>query len=639
MVIGVIDTGVDANHRRLKNCIIEGVHIRETKDGEFDLYDDFTDERGHGTGICSIIHKHTPNSSLFVVKLSTENEKVSENLLCEALRYLLDTANCTIINISMGVHTNYPSKQLHQLCLQAHNNGIVIIASAYYISEKECYPAHFPTVIAVGTGLVVNSTSFRYLKNSPINVLAKGGFQRVAHLNNNFRFGSGTSLATAHFTGVLATAFDSLAVQSYNDILHWLEANSNEEIISITKHEAQADSMGGITANEKEIIDEILKSQMLPESIQKIALYPYDEKEIESLISFNHLLQKEVTLCIGNAKPVKYNQKIIDSLKDKDIPVTNKNLTDDDLALFDTLVVGYFLDQLLDHNLFYGYQLVKKCISANKNFIIWDTAVFRLVQKIISQQNDTYRGKVFFTHIDGKLISKLYSLSPMPKLKTPVLSVVGTGSKQGKFTTQLVISDILKKVGYNVSFIASEPQGVLFNADFTFPYGYNPTISVNTGEWSRVLSTYMQCVEQAFKPEIFITGGQGGVIPLYPINLGANGAGLKQLSYLMGVYPDILIMTISPHDEIDFILKTLNTIQAFIDCDVIFYSLTPHTYKFNEQGNNQNYMLDENEYHEKCTYFQEQLGKPVINILDDANRYFILDAIQSSFAKTNIELT
>jgi len=230
-------------------------------------------------------------------------------------------------------------------------------------------------------------------------------------------------------------------------------------------------------------------------------------------------------------------------------------------------------------------------------------------------------------------------LAPLPKLQTPVLAVVGTGSKQGKFTTQLIIKDVLEKTGYKISHVATEPQGILFGADFTFPFGHHPTVSVNTGEWGRILATYMQCIELLYQPEIIITGGQGGVIPVHPVNFGANGAGLKSLSYLMGVYPDVLIVTISPHDQIDFILKTEQTIQAYVNCTVIFYCLTPHTFMQKSHGIPKNYVLDDHAYQEKRRHFEKHLGKPVIDILDSTNRQFILEAIQSSFAVTNVELT
>ena len=110
-----------------------------------------------------------------------------------------------LINISMGIHTSNPTEQLEKVCEKAFKRGIIINASSYYHAEKPCYPAHFNTVYGVGVGLVQNKHEFKFLEASPTNILAKGGFQRIANIGDTFKFGSGTSLATAHFTGILGS--------------------------------------------------------------------------------------------------------------------------------------------------------------------------------------------------------------------------------------------------------------------------------------------------------------------------------------------------------------------------------------------------------------------------------------------------
>lgn len=50
-------------------------------------------------------------------------------------------------------------------------------------------------------------------------------------------------------------------------------------------------------------------------------------------------------------------------------------------------------------------------------------------------------------------MNKLFQLS------VPTVAVVGTGSKQGKFTLQLQFKNFMEKLGYKVGFLSSEPNG------------------------------------------------------------------------------------------------------------------------------------------------------------------------------------
>src|SRR5690606_1870879 len=175
-------------------------------------------------------------------------------------------------------------------------------------------------------------------------------FQRVAFRNNGFKFGSGTSLATAHFSGILAKAISNSKLTNYLEVNSWMEKASDDSIISITKHDAVNGNVINLTASNDEhyFITTFLEKHTCPKKIKRIAVYPYDEKEMKSLIDFKHLLSDiEITLSIGHPRSIKYNKEIYEKLISLDIPFTNKNLSPAEFEQFDTLVVGYFMDQLL----------------------------------------------------------------------------------------------------------------------------------------------------------------------------------------------------------------------------------------------------------------------------------------------------
>ena len=636
MRIGIIDTGLEPNHKRLTGASINGVTLFEGKCGKIETINNtFIDIDGHGTGIASIIHKHNPKAELFIVKLDSLNKKITEALLTSAIKYLIE--NCLdikLVNISMGIHTNEPSNDLIDICNKAYQENVILIASSYYYPEKECYPANFSNVISVGSGIITNKNTFRFIENGFTNVLAKGGFQRVASINNSFKFGSGTSLATAHFTGILSNIFsDEINYIDQDAIIEWVKRNSDNSIISLTGHDNNSSDLLVQSDSIKYGFKDIISTFQL-KGLKKLALFPIEEKEMRSIVEFSDSVTHKIILGIRNQTTIKYDQHLVELLEEKGIKYINKIPSENDFNEIDTVVFGYFLDQLLDSNLYFGYQVINESINRNKNLIIWDKKVYSLIGKIIESNNIEYKGEIYFSNVNYDFLKKLYGLSNYPKLEVPVVAVVGTGSKQGKFTSQIVIRDILEKYQYRTSLISTEPQGILFGADFCFPIGHNPTVEINIGEWSRTIHSVIKGIEQTSDPEIIITGCQGGVIPKYNVALGTeSGDVLKQLNFLIGASPDRIIMTISPNDDIQYIEKTINTIRTFVNCEILFYALTPWTYEFSENNNlYKYYKLSTTEYNEKLSFFEKELKVPVIDILEKSNEKFILESIQSSFS-------
>lgn len=626
MTIGIIDTGVEKTHRRLKTCDLDGVQIYLNESGNFDELDDFTDVDGHGTGIASIIHKHIPTAKIFNVKLSSYNGQITEGLLCKAIAFLLNNSHAKIINISLGVHTYNPSKELFDLCQQAYSDERIIVASAYYQAEKICYPAYYKCVYGVGLGLLSDGSNFKYIKDHPTNILAKGSFQRVATIGDTFKFGSGTSLATAHFTGILARTFLNGTINSIKDIEAWLIANSDNTAISLSKHE-NLNSNNILGEDDSKVIENLINSFKL-QSVKSIAVFPSNEKEIKSIVFGAHLMPYTITLAINYPRPLKYDNSITEKLKELKILEVNR-IMHVDFDSFDTLIVGYILDELLDYNLTFSYQLLLEVIKRNKNIIIWDDSVYKLIQQLLLNFPE-YSGQIYFPKITSALMKSLYKISPMPKLRTPVIGIFGTGSKQGKFTTQLVLKEILELADYTISLISSEPQGILFNSDLIFPFGHNPAVEVNTGEWPRIIQTFMQGIERIVKPEIFIASSQGGSIPLHPIRYEYRG-GLKQLSFLLGVQPDAIVFTINPHDDEEFIVKSINMIKTYINCEVLFFCMTPWTHQKQKWVK-----LNTIDYNQKIKSFQQKLKTPVFNILEAENQLQIINIIQTYFSKNNL---
>lgn len=630
MKIGIIDTGVDHTHKRFNHHHITGITLFENLSHEIrTIENSFIDVKGHGTGILSIIVQHAPFVETEVVKLEAESGRISEPLLVKAIHHLLDNKDIELINISMGIRTNNPSRELRLVCDRASKQGVVIIAAVHYLHDKLCYPAHFNSVFGIGQGIVESKYKFRKLENRSADILAKGGFQRVAYPGNTFRFSVGTSLATAHFSGIICKAKLENQWDTIESLNNWIQKNSDHSIISLTKHDSKINELNQ-TDTPVLSASEIYDSLRPDPSIARVAIYPFEEKEMQSILEFPQLFPYQLAVAIGNLRSIKLDRSI-SLLEKQGIPYCFGDLEEEAYHTFDTVIIGYFLDKLLDQNSYQGYSLIKECVKRNKNFIVWDLAVNELIQSVISDSTETYTGRVFVTSFSKQDKENLFASMEHTALKSPSICVVGTNKKQGKFTTQLIIKELLKQSGYKVSHLATEPQGIVLGADITFPIGHKGTVEVDIMEWNKSLRFLTQVIEEHTKPDMIITGSQGSILPKYPMN-DSNAA--EMLSYVKAFYPDALICTISPNDSLDYIKRTTDVIQAFVNCEVLFYVLTPfeYTIHFNNQVRVSYRQLDEEEYKSKLAYFNENLNAPTFNIKNTDNSQRITDIIINKFS-------
>jgi uncharacterized NAD-dependent epimerase/dehydratase family protein len=208
---------------------------------------------------------------------------------------------------------------------------------------------------------------------------------------------------------------------------------------------------------------------------------------------------------------------------------------------------------------------------------------------------------------------------------------VGTGSKQGKITTQLRIKNILQRAGYNVSHISTEPQGVVLGADFVFPYGHKSDVYIKQEVWSTFLDTTLRGVQEYNHPNIIITGTQSHTIPKNITLAVTPGSAFDSLCYLTGVRPDVIVCTISPDDTAEYIQRTIQTIEIFCGkVKLLFYVLSPLVGNGKDLSNYN--FLSMEELNKKMNALSKILGRPVINIMDNDQNSFILNSIQDALS-------
>lgn len=626
--VAIIDRGVDFSHPRLHACRYYCVEI--AGEGSMEVHRDHSDETGHGTAIAGIIHKIVPQVQLISVKLEANQDLISESQLIQAINWCTEQPEIRVINISLGIATKAPSNELFAACETAYRRNKFIVSAVHNFPYLECYPAHFKCVIGVGCGLVRNKKHYGYVGQGPTNVLAKGTVQRVLWKDHGFMLTSGTSYATPHFTGVLSEMLlHNEQAQSFGEVESLVIRNAQEyvqELNYIRKSERRAVSQQNDLSEEHGAL--LFRNEKQYEHVSKLAVFPCCEKEMRSLLELKTELIVGVELLIDY--PRAYSKGSFDPITEQAI---RRDLTRADLDKFDTLVVGYFLDQPFDANIMYGFHLIRTCIEADKNFIVWDYNVYNYIKTQLKEFKD-FRGKVIFNYVDDSRYFDIMNYRYLSDVPVPVIAVAGTGSRQGKVTTQIKIRKILQQAGYKSSLLSTEPQGGLLGGDFSFPYGHNSTVYLDLNRWDEFLQYSLKGIFHYNSPDVIITGTQGGTIPQNPgVLLNFDASMLRSLQFLIGVQADALVLTVNASDKIAFIRQTLQVIAAFCSAKLLFIAMSPWAL---DSGNpTLRNRLPKPEYHSRMNEVAQAIGVPVLDIFDEQNDNQVMASIYEAFSYEN----
>ncbi|MCI3926817.1 S8 family peptidase [Paenibacillus sp. TRM 82003] len=202
--IGIIDTGVDYHHPDLQTVIARGINLVNPRTLPFD-------DNGHGTHIAGTIaatgrHAMTgiaPQAALFPVKAFDHNGSAYVSDIIKGIDWCVQNG-VDIINMSFGMKKR--SDAMLEAVQGASRAGVVVVASSGNDGRRGFidYPARFPQTISVGAIDKKGAVAAFSNRGRRIDVYAPG--ERVVSTWPNRRYHemNGTSMATAHVTGILA---------------------------------------------------------------------------------------------------------------------------------------------------------------------------------------------------------------------------------------------------------------------------------------------------------------------------------------------------------------------------------------------------------------------------------------------------
>lgn len=167
----------------------------------------------------------------------------------------------------------------------------------------------------------------------------------------------------------------------------------------------------------------------------------------------------------------------------------------------------------------------------------------------------------------------------------PIVGVMGTSSKQGKFSVQLLLRNYFINHGYNVGQLGTEPSSLLFGFDEVYPFGFESTVKISGLNAIAAINSMMGNIEDK-SPDIIIVGSQSQTIPQNTGNLDLYVT--YQYEFLYGTEPDAIVLCVNIFDDIEYIKRTISYLESIIHCKVIEIVLFPlnRTFMWGVLGNN-----------------------------------------------------
>lgn len=558
----IVDSGVNIAHPAIKDCNINGLCFNFISDEEFTINTNIDDDIGHGTAVYYLISRYLENESVLNVKVFAEGFEPNTAQIIEVLNYIKNNISCKMIHLSNGIVFCDEKKRLQDVCRSLTQNGVIIVCAFENTGIISC-PAAFNEVIGVDWSLSCRRTNeFEFVENSCLNIRGIGTAQRVPWTGDTYSYVSGSSFAAPHVTGEILKQHISnkLAFNKADILLHFQSIAKRAFPCKPTQRAGNSSF-----------------------AIKKAIMFPFN-KEMHSLARFNKLLNFEVANyydvgCLGNVgKSVGNILSGTKNLSDKMI------LNYDQIeweSNFDTVILGH----TKDISSIIGRDLIKEvldnCIKYKKNLYCFDDLAFYDAECSQIRKIGCY---IYYPYIGSENVpvnrfGKLHSIGK------PLLMVMGTSSKQGKFTLQLTLREMFLKNGYRVGQLGTEPSSLLFGMDEVYPMGFGSTVKIQNTEAISVINQLLHNIEEK-DPDIVLLGAQSHTLQLNTGNTGFYP--LMNYELLLASDPDAIILCVNYQDSIDYIKRCILFLENFIDTKVISIVLFPmeKNYKWNVLGVN-----------------------------------------------------
>lgn len=203
--VAVIDSGIDADHPLLGDCVDAdaGIEFAVGEEGQIHAVEGpHRDVFGHGTACAGIIHALAPAAKVTSVKVLGEGLTGKAAAFHAGLEWAVEEGY-DVINLSLGTRKRDWALAFHEVCDRAYFAGSSVVTAANNV-RRVSYPSLYSSVISVACHTGDDPLRYFYNPNPPTEFLARGIDVEVPWLEHGTTVTTGNSFATPHIAGLAA---------------------------------------------------------------------------------------------------------------------------------------------------------------------------------------------------------------------------------------------------------------------------------------------------------------------------------------------------------------------------------------------------------------------------------------------------
>ena len=229
VVVGVVDTGVQADHPDLVGSVLPGADVSDPAG------DGHTDRVGHGTGVAGLIagHGHGANDGVLgiaprakILPVAVVGITPGHNEIALGIKWAVEHG-ARVICLAVGDVTN-DDAELRSAVKSAFDHDVVMVAAVGNKPDVSdvVFPARYQGVIAAA-GVDRNGDHAPFSVTGPAVVLsAPAADIETTNAGNGYAIGTGTSAATAIIAGTAALVRARFPNLSAKEVVHRLTATA-----------------------------------------------------------------------------------------------------------------------------------------------------------------------------------------------------------------------------------------------------------------------------------------------------------------------------------------------------------------------------------------------------------------------------
>ena len=229
--VGLVDSGIN-RHEDIAGRVLDG-HNYMTGSNQNDTADNY----GHGTHVAGLITGSgkngyigaAPEAEVVPLKV-TDGSTVTVSTVCRAIYGGIDDYDCDILNLSLGIKSEYES--LKEAVDYAEEKGVLIVSAVGNNGSKaRLYPASYDSVIGVGAVDELGTWFYHSNHNDSVFITAPGSNVKTVGKYGGYELKTGTSFSAPFVTAAAAVMLsidDTLTPSEIMEILAKTAADKGE---------------------------------------------------------------------------------------------------------------------------------------------------------------------------------------------------------------------------------------------------------------------------------------------------------------------------------------------------------------------------------------------------------------------------